>query len=163
MTELTTNQIIKIIIAVLVFVIVAVAVYWSFSNYIIPYFKGFGIEPPDLTSQYYKELLKEENLVGFVEIERENKIRICGSPTNYYFVKDSPVIKKDIVTNDGAWYEDIWSRIKFDPKVGETGKDRKIIILNEYLNDDGGILKKIEGAERIGNEVRKIGGCEESG
>ncbi len=41
MAELTINNLIKIIIAVVVLIAVILGVYLSFNNYIIPYFKGF--------------------------------------------------------------------------------------------------------------------------
>ena len=44
MAGLTINQIVKIGIAVFVFVIVVVGVYLSFKNYILPYFKGISFK-----------------------------------------------------------------------------------------------------------------------
>jgi hypothetical protein len=39
MAELTINQIIKIMLGVLIFVIIVMGAYFAFKDYIIPYFK----------------------------------------------------------------------------------------------------------------------------
>jgi len=43
MSELTINQIIKVIIAVFVIVVVVLGVYLGFRHYIIPYFKNLNL------------------------------------------------------------------------------------------------------------------------
>ena len=40
--ELTINNLIKIVVAAVVIAVVVLGVYFVMSNYIIPYFKGFG-------------------------------------------------------------------------------------------------------------------------
>jgi len=42
MSELTIEQLIKIILGVLVFVAVVIALYFFFKNQVIDFFKGFG-------------------------------------------------------------------------------------------------------------------------
>ena len=40
--ELTINNLIKIVIAAIIIAVVVLGIYFEMSNYIIPYFKGFG-------------------------------------------------------------------------------------------------------------------------
>lgn len=42
MSELTIDQLIKIILGIVVFVVVLIALYFFFKNQVIDFFKGFG-------------------------------------------------------------------------------------------------------------------------
>jgi len=42
--ELTINNLIKIIIAVLVLAVIVIGIYFGFRSYIIPYFEGFSFK-----------------------------------------------------------------------------------------------------------------------
>ncbi len=64
--ELTINNLIKMVIAVLVIVLVLTGIYFGMKNSIIPYFSGLGFEEPavDVNTQFGRELIQEKNLVG---------------------------------------------------------------------------------------------------
>ncbi|OIO81490.1 hypothetical protein AUJ84_00940 [Candidatus Pacearchaeota archaeon CG1_02_32_132] len=147
--ELTTGQIIKIIIAVLVFVIVVASIAFSFKNYIIPYFTDVpGGEQKDITTPYYQELIKDENLVAtIVQGDKAKYISIGGKKTLYYFWKSD-------VTN--IYRDDFW----IDDKIGTVDKNGIIEIDSSYLKEDVN-LGEINGAEKIGTEIYKIGGKNE--
>ena len=157
MTELTTGQIVKIIIAVLVLVVMIGGIIMGFRGYVIPYFKDIGpSEQIDLTTPYYQELLQDENLVGVVKRDLKYSyiiIRIVGSdkkddwkPTTYYFFKDSGEIYKNVEGSN--WNPFSWTK---DPFAGKIAGDGKIVIEREYIQE----LEVINGAERIGDGIRK--------
>jgi len=43
MTQLTTSNLIKAVVATLIIIVVLIALYFAFKNYIIPWFKGINI------------------------------------------------------------------------------------------------------------------------
>lgn len=145
--ELTTGQIIKIIIAILVFVIVVVSIAFSFKNYIIPYFTDVpGGEQKDITMPYYQELIKSENLVAtIVNVGGNNAhyITIDESKTLYYFWKSD-------VNN--IYRDDSW----IDNKIGIVDKNGIVEIKDGYLEEDDKLVI-INGGEKIGNEIYKSG------
>jgi len=153
MSELTSGQIIKIVIAVFVLIIIIIGATLSFSNYIFPYFKDVGPgESRDFTTPYYQNLIKDENLVGATIDKYEDDkgffIKICQEVTNFYFYKKD---QSQIWLNDGAYFG--------DGKVGEVDNTGVIKINDDYLKQFK-VLNKIQNSEKIGNEIYKTGGCE---
>lgn len=143
MGELAINQIIKIILGVLVFVVVIASIALAFKGYIKPYFEG--ISPAndtsvDLNSQYYKNLVQDKNLVA--TIDNSNYILIGSTKTSYYLSKNRDAVRKDIkreILSPSTW--------KGYEIVGTVGKDRIIRITEP--NDS--VLKAINLGEIVGN------------
>jgi hypothetical protein len=148
MAELAINQIIKIILGILVFVVIVISVTFAFKNYIKPYFEGISPseEPPDLDTPYYKELVQDKNIVGTVKpADGENYVFVGGGSTKtiYYFSSRSP--KELYQSIDWRW----------DSLVGLIGNDGKLRISDEYLKKDT-VLQEINMAEKIGIELYKM-------
>jgi hypothetical protein len=94
MAELAINQIIKIILGILVFVIVVISATFAFQNYIKPYFAG--ITPSDesavnLNDPFFKSLMKPENLVA--SVDSSAIIRFKNEPQNDYYELDKKLIQ----------------------------------------------------------------------
>lgn len=146
MAEITSEQIVKIVIAVFVLVVVLGGVYLLFKDKILSYFGDLTPKDNrDFSSPYYKELLEnEKNLVA--TLTKKGKLEYIslkgGVETNYYI--DGKSVKLDD--------KSIFSR---DKKVGILDKQFKIRIDSEYLNGDD-VLTSINGAEKIGKELRKL-------
>ncbi len=147
--ELTIGQIIKVVIAALVFVVVVLGVVLGFNSYIVPYFTEIGpsgIEK-NLDTQYYQDLLDDENLVAtVVEVRGENAhyLNINGEQTNYYFWKE----------NVQKIYEDDYSFWNRDNLIGILDNNG-IVDIENPVNDN---LKSLDGGEKIGRAIYKIGG-----
>ncbi len=157
MTELTTDQIVKIGIAVLVLTVVVIGAIVGFRNYIFPYFKdlGPGEREVDLSSPYYQQLIKDENLAGlttkgsnknFISVRRSFGSQQDFIETDYYFWKKSGEIYKKM---DGEWLK-LWTWTN-DPFVGKADEKGIIFIDEKYRGE----LEVIHGAEKIGGEVYK--------
>ena len=144
--ELAIGQIIKIIIAVLVFAVVVISVSLGFRNYIIPYFSDTPADNRDLTTPYYQELINQENVVGvIIKGDKAHYISINGEKTAYYFWKNNV---EDIYRDD-SWIDDT---------IGEVDKNGIIAIKGSYLKEDAR-LGIIDRGEKIGNEIYKMGGA----
>jgi len=155
MAELAINQIVKIILGILVFVVVIISVTFAFRNYIKPYFEGIspGEEPPDLDTPYYKELVQDKNIVGIVKpIDGENYVFVGNGNTKtaYYFWSRNPKMLYQSI----KWQYSIFDW-KTDPRVGIIGSDGKLRISDEYLQKDS-VLQEINMAEKIGAELYKM-------
>jgi hypothetical protein len=139
MVEITSEQIVKIVVAVLVLVVVLGGVYILFKDKILSYFSDITPrDNRDFSSPYYTELLKPGNLVA--TLDREGYIYIDNVKTKYY-------IKKNSIKLDVSWW--------LDKEVGVLGKDFKISIDEGWKKKDQ-ILSSIDGSEKIGQELRKI-------
>jgi len=139
MVEITNEQIVKMVVAVLVLVVVLGGVYILFKDKILSYFSGMTSQDNrDFSSPYYTELLKPENLVA--TLDSKGYIYIDNVKTKYY-------IKKNSIKLDVPWW--------FDKEVGILGKDFKISIDEEWKNKNN-ILSSIDGSEKIGLELRKL-------
>ncbi len=147
MAELATNEVIKIVIAVLVLAVVIFGLVAGYRNYILPYFEDLGPseEEKDLNSQYYKELIDKTNEVAILSSgQKEQYLIINGEKTRYYWKKGA------INEDDGRWYN-------WDDKLGVTGKDGRVVIFEESFAGHPGILV-LNGAEKVGNAFYKKGG-----
>src|SRR3989344_7169930 len=134
MVELTIEQIVKIVIAVLVLVVVLGGAYFIFKDKILSYFGDLApSEKQDLSSPYYQELLgNDENLIG--TIDKEQHIIVDGKKTGYY-------LKKRSIKRPAAWW--------FDKEVGVIDKNNKLLAEPEEIaKDEQGILSIINGAEK---------------
>lgn len=144
MAELATNEVIKIVIAVLVLAVVIFGLVSGYRNYIVPYFEDLGPsnEKKDLDSQYYKELVKKENEVAILTSgDKEQYLIIKGEKTRYYWKKG------DIKEDNGKWYA-------LDKKLGITDKNGRIAIFEESLAGNPEI-EALKGAEKVGNAFYK--------
>ncbi len=150
MAELAINNIIKIILAVFVFVLVVVSVALAFKNYLMPYFAGISPseDQVDLNDPYYKSLVQPKNVVATVQ-EKNGRasLVIQNQVTNYYFDKRDPKKIRLYVPWQGNIFD--W---KLDPQIGSLGSDRKIRISDLTKHPD---LASVNLAERIGNELYK--------
>lgn len=146
MAELTTEQIIKIVIAVLVLVVVLGGVYLIFRDKIFSYFGDLApAEEQDLSSPYYQELLKEQNLVARIASDAKERYIFVGEKKTSYYIKKGTVY---------LHIKGLFDTHYFDKNVGTIGKDNKIHIDKDELNDP--TLQLINGAEKIGNELRRL-------
>lgn len=153
MSQMTMEQIVKIIIAVFVFILVLTGVIIGFRNYIIPYFTdlGPGQEKEDFSSPHYQTLLKEESLIGVLSKEGNKNFIMLKSgssfvKTKYYFWKESGEIYENIEGGTLTFWT--WRN---DKKVGEFNS-AGVITLDMSASE----ILSIQGATKIGNELRKI-------
>ena len=148
MVELTTSNIVKAIIAVIVLIVVVAGVFLALSGN-LSYFTGIGpSEQPDLTTPYYQNLLQDENLVASLRQDGSKfyisvKEGESFSQTNYY------ISERGNIVSDNALVD------FFNDKVGETNSNGKIVIFNEYLILSPA-LEVINGGEKIENGIYKI-------
>ena len=148
MAELTINQLIKIVIALIVMIIIILGIYAGVRYYIIPYFSGIGFEEPkvDINTQFGRELIQEKNLIGRVDSEGffiyENK------KTDLYFEEGEIKIK------EYGWFG--WDKLNPDESAGIVGNDGKLEVkeITQYYS-------VLNGAYKYGNEIYKIGGEDE--
>ena len=150
MAELTIDQIIKIVLAVLVLVLVLTGIYMAFSNYIIPYFSDLGpSQEPDISTPYYQDLIKDDNLiaktsvdkdVNFIDVRQGNDF----ARTDYYFLRKTGKIYKNL---DGGWLKP-WEWA-IDPQVGDI-LNSKIRIFSEGTYSTDSNLLTIQGADKVG-------------
>jgi len=157
MVELTTNQIIKITIGVIVLVFVIIAVSLSFRNYIIPYFNETFPDQRDvdLDTPYYQSLIKPENLVGVLQTldQKKNLIDINESgvwnrSTGFYYWKKSGEIYHENKASLSNWFGK-------DTQVGQMDKNGIIRFENKYIKKYP-ILEKIHTGEKLGREIYLI-------
>lgn len=149
MSEMTTEQTIKIVIGVLIFVIVVFGIYVSFRNYVIPYFSGFSEKDSrDFTTPYYKDLVNDNNRIASLD-DAGAIIFKGGDKTTYYFSKD----RSNIYSGNNAWYNRlVWNT---DIRIGVMDKNFKVLIYNQYLTQDSR-LGEINGAELVNNDLYKV-------
>jgi len=140
--ELTTDNLIKIIIGVFVIVVVVLGVYFAMKSYVIPYFSGIGFEEPkiDTNTEFGKQLLKDENLIG--SLDKDGYFVYQGTTTDIYFKEGKIYIKKEVFGLD-------W--INPDTKIGSLNSENKIIINKEIQYSDA-----LRDAYKLGNEIYKI-------
>lgn len=148
MSELTVNEIVKIVIGVLLLVVVIGGVYLVFKDRIVSYFTGFS--PPhevDATSAFGQELIQDKNIVATLFLSSSsNYITLVGPPprqTQYYFVKNSDRIKKDIGVFSSLSWRGVFGA---DQEVGTIDGTGKVVIVDVFLSDAD--LQKIRGAYR---------------
>jgi len=145
--ELTVNNLIKMSIAVLVIVLVITGIVIGMKNYVIPYFSGIGFEAPqiEMGTQFAKELVKEENLIGTVD--EDNFFIYNHRKTDIYFnFKEHKVM----MLVEGAFG---WDWTASDERVGNVENDGKLVITASVPHGD-----ILDGAYWLGKEVYKIGG-----
>jgi hypothetical protein len=67
--ELTTNNLIKMVIAVLVIVLIILGLYLGMKSYVIPYFSGIGFDESelDVNSQQFQDLIQERNRIAAIK------------------------------------------------------------------------------------------------
>ncbi len=149
--ELTTENIIKIAIGVFVIVTIVLGVYFAMKFYVIPYFSGIGFEEPkiDVNSEFGKELMKDENLIGTVD-EKGYFVLKDGTKTDIYFKKGKVYMNDKLfgtIIPILSWIDD---NIDPDTKIGSYAEDGKITISRD---DKYGL----NNAYRNGpSEIRKI-------
>jgi len=149
--ELTTSQIIKIIIGVLVIVSVVIGIYFSMKYYILPYFSGITYDEPkiDPNSDFGKELLQEKNLIGRVDITSKYQY--------FIYKKDNSFVRTEIYFYKRKIYFNIekW----FDRQIGFLDNNDKISI-NRDIELGGGLTEKaydvLNNAYKNYNEIYKI-------
>jgi len=150
MAELTISQLIKMLLFVAVIVVVITGAYLGFRNYVIPYFEDLGPSERelDLSTPYYQDLMREENLAG-VTVLKEGYL--------YFSVKEGgATFGTSYYLDDGSIYIAEGEYFGFDEEIGEIDKSSgKIKIFDEWLDKDM-LLKNIDGGEKIGNEIYKI-------
>lgn len=150
MTQLTTDNIIKITIGVIVLAFVILGAVLSFNNYIKPFFDNLfpneEEEQVDINTPYYQNLMK--NLIAF--LDKDGIINFVGQNSQ---IKDFRIEGEHIrKIKKGNWYY-AWLNSK-DPKVGEIVEriikidskyrsDSVLMTLNdaEYIEQTGGIYK----------------------
>lgn len=161
MSELTTNKIITIIIAVFVLVIVLIALSYAMGEYIIPYFRGLGPQEPeiDVTSPFYQNCLK--NIVALVEQERYSYIKLKQTDGSFkkteYYLQGGKVVRfektSSLVSYVPVLGPFIVDRLDWDTEVGIIDSEGKIKLEEEQAKKD---LKEIDGATKVYNEICKI-------
>jgi hypothetical protein len=146
MSELTTSQIIKIVIGVFVLAIVIIGVAMAWNNYIMPWFKGYTIEDKrDLSTSFYQNLVNEKNVVAYMDEKGGGVLYLNNQKTDYYFTSNKREIKEKM-----PWY-------KFDKGVAKVDNNFKINVNGEYLQKDSR-LSAINGGELINNVIYVQGG-----
>lgn len=153
--ELTTSNLIKIIIGVFIIVLVILGVYIAMKNYIIPYFSGIGFEEPkiDANTEFGKELIQDKNKIGIVD--NEGYFVYQGKKTDVYF-KENKIYLREYF---GELKTGFWSifllnpikRLKPNSEIGSLDNEGKISINKEVEYKD--ILNN---AYKNGNEIYKI-------
>ena len=156
--ELTTDNLIKIVLGVFVIVALVLGIYFAMNSYVIPYFSGIGFEEPkiDINTDFGKELIQDKNLIGTVDKDgyftyKNENVEI---KTDIYF-KDGKIYLKEYL---GSYNKDSWTvtnwikdHLNADQKIGSLDSQGKIIINKEVQY--GEILNN---AYKNGNEIYKI-------
>jgi hypothetical protein len=146
--ELTINNLIKMVIAVLVIVVVIGGLFMAMKSYVLPYFAGLGFEESnlDVNSQFGQELIKDKNRVGRVD-SKGFFITLENVETEVYF-KDQKVRIKEVGFRGVDEFD-------LDAKAGTIGKDGRLEVepITEYY-------EILNGAYKYGSEIYKIGGVD---
>ena len=150
--ELTTDNLIKIAIGVFVIVVMILGIYFAMNSYVIPYFSGIGFEEPkiDANSEFGKELLKDENLIGSLDEDRYLVLK-GGEKTEIYFPKGENGIYLREYTwsyNKDSWGITNWvnDHLNGDKKIGSWDSNGgkitiqdvqyEVILNNAYRNGE---------------------------
>ncbi len=141
--ELTTENIIKIALGVFVIVTVVLGVYFAMNFYIIPYFSGIGFEEPkiDINSEFGKELMKEENLIGTAD--NKGYFVYQGTTTKIYFKKNKVYLRET------GWFG--WDWTNPDEEIGKLDNEGKVVINRNVQYSD-----VLNNAYKVGKEIYKI-------
>ena len=142
--ELTINNLIKMVIAMLVIVLVIAGIYLGMKSYVIPYFSGIGFEEPkvDINTQFGGELIQDKNLIG--RVDKDGFFMYENKKTDLRF-KDNKILLFESFLGIG------W--LNPDTKAGTIEQDGKLVVepITEYY-------EILNGAYKYGNEIYKIGG-----
>ncbi len=159
MSELTTSQLIKIVISVLIFVIVVFAVVLALRNYIIPYFDGYKLQDrPDFSKPYFQQLLVDDNILGVITGDaKEGYLSIKTGEekkdfilTKYYVRYSNNGVYRSVDVSWGNLFTGGWR----DPQVGMI--ENSVVRINQqYLNDENSLLRVIHGQTKSGEVIRK--------
>jgi hypothetical protein len=144
--ELTTNNLIKMVIAVLVIVLIILGLYMGVKSYVIPYFSGIGFNESkfEVDSQDFQNLAQEKNKIAYIQNNGRNEYAIFwqgGGPTEFY-IHQGTKIKKDNPTNAINW---VYGG-NVDDQVGFIGNNQEI-----FMND--GEDQTLTGAFRLGDGI----------
>ncbi len=93
MSELTISNVIKMIVAILVIAVVVLGVYFGFTNYVIPFFKGLGFGDGVIDDDGFDGGLEEKSICdgkNVVIIIKEDK-DLGGYPHDYFYYRNSKV------------------------------------------------------------------------
>ncbi len=116
--ELTINNLIKIIIAVLVITVLILGIYSGFKSYIIPYFGGFGFGEENENNQIESstDICDKKTELGYIE-------------NNIIWIKKGDKYEKtDIYIKNGEIKKDVLFR---DPAIGRIN-GLEIEIYNDH-------------------------------
>lgn len=150
MADISTEQIVKMVIAVLVLAVVVAGVYFGYGYYFKNYFQGLG---PDNGGDYNvqnQEIVK--NLKGIAYVTTDSK-------HNYITFEEDSIPSKYYIcqgcwfTPDGTIYRDNGNPAWPDTKVGFVDNQGAIRIIQEFIGEDK--LAKLEGAIKSFNKIAK--------
>ena len=136
MSELTTGEIVKMVIAILVLLVVVVGAYFGYTYYFKTYFEGLGPSIDDYNAKN-QEIVKSKPLLAVVTIDaRNNYILFSGDKekSEYY------VCKGCWFASDGEIFKDNKNPAWMDEKVGFVDTNGQIKIITKFLGERIGTL-----------------------
>jgi hypothetical protein len=145
--ELTTNNLIKMTIAVLVIVLIITGIFIGMRSYIIPYFSGIGFEEPkiDINTQFGNDLVKPENLIAITKEDSDHEYLWIDNKETLWYFEDGDIMQ--VETRLG--YDDL----KWDSEVGFIGNEGKLEVVSGTKHYDW-----LKGSYKYGFEIYKMGG-----
>ena len=136
MSELTTGEIVKMVMAVLVLLVVVVGAYYGYTYYFKTYFEGLGPSIEDYNAKNI-EIVKSKPVLAVVTTDsRNNYITFTGDKekSEYYICKGCQI------ASDGEMFKDDKNPVWLDEKVGFVDSNGQIKIISKFLGERIGTL-----------------------
>lgn len=146
---LTTDEIVKMVIAVLVLVVVAGGAYMGYTYYLKGYFQGLGPGGEDYNAKN-EVLVNDKQAIARAGMDsRLNYITFEGENAQSEFY----ICKGCWFTTDGEMFKDDGNAMVSDKKVGFIDVQGRIHILTEFVSDTR--LAKLDGAIKSYYKIAK--------
>lgn len=136
MAELTTGEIVKMVIAILVLIVVVVGAYFGYTYYFKAYFEGLGPGIEDYNSKN-QEVIKSKQSLAVVTIDAKNNYITFNGESKH---SDYYICKGCWFASDGEMFKDDGNPAWADEKVGFVDSNGQIHVVTKFIPEQIGNL-----------------------